>query len=362
MLQPRSLSAFTALILTACATSLSPLPDSWKTVPETTPIRSVDYADSVSTSASPRAPVPKGEVNIEKTVSGERLVRGDNPLTPFFPAIDSFDVSLDRGEVAFSAKRGESFDIGLVSLEGSEIKWVPGDPADEVHVKWAPRGHKISYFIRGKRADFVRTLHVPTSFEFTLDFPNAHLHDLAWDAPAERFAVALESTDASDRVDVMRYNGEERRTAIQPSVRLDVSIEPLGDGLILRPANLRYNEKLPLVIWYTSGNLNRWDDARGALLRTSRVACVVTNRTSAGFWSDAARLPWIDMTRVYVVDAGESAGAPQRSFVIAGDPSLPAGFYRRQQRNIAVRPADVKSFAASFIADQLKETDVTRHR
>ncbi|HEV2720455.1 MAG TPA: hypothetical protein VG323_10595, partial [Thermoanaerobaculia bacterium] len=49
-------------------------------------------------------------------VAHGQLFRGRTALTPRFAAIDSFDVSLDRREVVFSAKRTTNFDVGLVSL------------------------------------------------------------------------------------------------------------------------------------------------------------------------------------------------------------------------------------------------------
>jgi len=133
--------------------------------------------------------VEQAGIRVERTPAGERLVREKKALTPDFPAIDSFSVSAERGEVVFSAKRKDSFDIGLVSTDGSPIHWVPEDPADEVAVQWAPRGNKISFVVRGRTGDLVRTVHVPTSAALTVDFPYATVRSLTWEPAAERFAV-----------------------------------------------------------------------------------------------------------------------------------------------------------------------------
>jgi hypothetical protein len=364
----RPTSLLLPLLLVSCTTALSPVPEAWRSAPATKPIRSVAYGDFIRPSPEPRVLAAKGDVRVETTDAGQVLMKGTQALTPAFAAIDSFDVSLDRGEVAFSAKRDDDFDIGLVALEGSPIRWMPNDPNDEIGVQWAPRGHKISYIIRGKRADFVRTLHIPTAFEFTVDFQHARVHDLAWDAPAERFAVALEKIDASDHVEVMKYSGESRSVAVEPAVKLDVSLEPLGTAILLRPSALRYNERVPLVAWITDGDLNRWDDTRGALMRDARIGAVVMNAMPGHFWDEVEKLPWVDTGRIYVVDSVGTGFSPSQGGMkpaptfITSDATIPFGSYKRQGQTLSVRPADVKSFAAAFIADQLKGTDVTRHR
>src|SRR5262249_48593584 len=127
-----------------------------------------------------------------------KLVAGTNELTPQLAAIQSFDVSLERREVVFSAKNGaDNFDIGLVSLDGSDIHWFPSDPADETDVQWAPRGNKVSYIVHLKAGDVVRTVHVPTAAQLSVDFPYASIRALAWDRAAERYAVVISSPDAS---------------------------------------------------------------------------------------------------------------------------------------------------------------------
>src|SRR5581483_1229482 len=142
-----------------------------------------------------------------KVVDGA-LVAGAKVLTPRFAAVQSFDVSLDRREVVFSAKRKDNFDIGLVSLDGSDVHWFPSDPSDETDVQWAPRGNKVSYLVHTPVGDLVRTVHVPTSMELTVPFPYATVRALAWDPRAEHYAVVLSSPEASERVESMEYSGE----------------------------------------------------------------------------------------------------------------------------------------------------------
>src|SRR6266550_2149175 len=91
-----------------------------------------------------------------------KLVSEGKELTPQFAAIQSFDVSLDRREVVFSAKRKDNFDIGLVSLDGSDIHWIPEDPVDETGPVWAPRGNKVAYILHTATGSIVRTVHIPT--------------------------------------------------------------------------------------------------------------------------------------------------------------------------------------------------------
>ncbi len=238
-------------------------------------------------------------------VARNQLFRGRTALTPRFAAIDSFDVSLDRREVVFSAKRTTSFDVGLVSLDGSDIHWIPEDPNDEVAVQWAPRGNKVSYVVRTPVGDIVRTVHIPTSVQVAVDFPYASVRSLRWAPDGERFFVVVTSPDASERTESMRYGGEERRVETAPKVRLDVVVEPLAGGIVLRPSALHYNEKLPLVVWIAP-RLFDWSDARGALLQRDRVACViVTKPPDEAFWTVVRAVPWIDASKPLVQSAAE---------------------------------------------------------
>jgi hypothetical protein len=289
-------------------------------------------------------------------VASGALFNGEKRLTPQFAAIDSFDLSLERKEIVFSAKRTNSFDVGLVSEDGSEIHWLPDDPADEVGVQWAPRGNKISYLVRTKGGDTVRSVHVPTSFQLSSDFVYGRVGALAWEPRGERYAAAWSSPDASERIETMTYGGESRRVEVEPETRLDVAIEPVAGGLLLRPSSLRYNEKVPLVVWIADDPLE-WNDARAALERRARVAvAVVPASPGEPFWQQVGQIPWIDASRLFVV------GAPSdRGTAYVADATLPPDTFVRLEpaRGAAeyrVSPPRVQSFAAGSIADQLKGT------
>ncbi|HEX6639532.1 MAG TPA: hypothetical protein VF215_00390, partial [Thermoanaerobaculia bacterium] len=151
------------------------IPAAWLSVPQATRIGSLTLTDdgTVTPGVDPQpAQLADGAFHAE----GDTLKNGDKTLAANLGAIDSLDVSESRGEVAFSAKPEKDFDIGLISTDGGDVHWMPRDPADEVAVQWAPRGNKISYVIRGSGGDFVRTLHIPTAFQFAVPFPNATIH------------------------------------------------------------------------------------------------------------------------------------------------------------------------------------------
>jgi len=278
------------LFLSSCVSTTQPL------IPVTPRIQHVqlDAAGNVTTALQP---LRASDVRIE----GNRLFRGEKPLSPAFKAIDSFDVSESRGEVVFSAKRSDHFEIGLVSTDGSPISWVPSQNVDQVGVQWAPLGNKITFIVRAKGGDYLRTLHVPTSAQLLVDFPGARVGTFGWDPKGERFAVVYSTPDASDRVEVMTYSGNERKIAIPPAQQLDVETASFApEAVSLRPRDIEYNEKLPLVVWVDDEPF-AWSDARAELMRTSRVVCIVTRRLDDVVWQAAAGTPWIDRGRTFVV-------------------------------------------------------------
>ena len=235
-------------------------------------------------------PVKKDAVSI----NDYRLATADQILTPAFAAIDSYDVSLERREVVFSAKRDKSFDVGIVSLDGSDIHWVPEDPADEVGVKWA--GNKISYIIHRAGGDLVRTVHVPTAMQQAADFPYATVKSMTWDPSGERYSVVLTSPDASEQTVSLKFDGGGRQTTSPPKVKLDVNVEPFAGGVLLRPSLLRYNERLPLVVWRSDKPLE-WNGERGALMKENRIAVAVVAQLPATLPNE----PWLDASRVFYV-------------------------------------------------------------
>ena len=329
------------LLAAACATSLRPIPDAWRTVPEAA--RITDLCGRVICAEKPKAP--------EVHVAAGRIYAGEKGLTPPFLAVQSFDVSAERREVVFSAKRVDNFDIGLVSLDGSDVRWIPPERADETDVQWAPRGNKVSYIVHTPRGDIVRTVHIPTSLQLSVDFANAQVDALAWDPPADRYAVVIESPDASPSAVSVKYDGEERRVVVPPAERLDVAGEPLAGALLLRPPAMRYNERLPLVVWVDEHPL-RWSDARAALVRNARVAlAVVPKPPDAAFWNEVGKTKWIDAKHGFAVNAGLTTQESGLRSIVEDD-SIPDGFYRVDGSTVRVRK--VQSFAAGYITHELK--------
>ncbi|HUP48526.1 MAG TPA: hypothetical protein VNA04_07030 [Thermoanaerobaculia bacterium] len=366
---PRLVSFPILTVFVSCASSLQPVPETWLSVPAAPAISREQLRRAVAETTPARrgeaAPAGAAEerVAIVTDESGARLFRGKTPLTPPYGAIESFDVSLERREVIFSARRVESFDIGLVSLDGSGVNWVPEDPADELAPRWAPRGNKASFILRTAAGDLIRTVHIPTAVQLVVEFPFGLVRDFVWDGPAERFAVSWESAEAAPRIEVMRYGGEERRLAVPPAVRLDVDVAPFAGGLLLRPGSVSYGEKLPLVIWVSPGSRNAWNDARAALLQSSRVAALVVDRPpDAAVLAAIEEAGWVDRRRLYLVDPAGTSPPPAGVRTIRADPSVPPRHFRRDANVMLVDPSVVQSFAARFIADQLKGTSPSGHR
>ena len=321
--------AFIFFSLLLGCTSTQPIPDTWMSAPETT--------------ASPRRMID-GPVRL---LNGQ-LWRGDKPVTDAFAAIDSFDYSESRDEVIFSAKKGTSFDIGLAAGDGSKTNWLPAEAADELAVQWAPRGNKVSYVVRAKGGDAVRTFHIPTSFHYVVDFANtATIHSLTWDAAAERFTVVYSTLDASERTESIHYNGSARRTEAQPKTKIAADLLPFGpDAYVLRPHDLRYDEKVPVVVW-VSDRL-AWSEPRAALMRDARVASIVVTRTpDEAFWKTVRETAWLDPSKLYVVN-----GRADNAVSFVADERIPAGRYRRTGNVVAAAPAAIQSVAAGYIADQ----------
>jgi hypothetical protein len=332
------------LIVGGCAGASMPLPRGWETVPAAAVID--DYCAPVKCAAKPQVASVR--------IAGNRIFNGSKPLTPEFAAIDSYDVSIDRKEIVFSAKRKDNFDIGLVSLDGSDIHWIPEDPADEVNVQWAPRGNKVSYILHTATGSIVRTVHIPTAAQLAVDFPRTQIDALAWEPRAERFAVVVESPDASQGLVSMTYAGENRQEVLTPSARLDVTMEPIGGILVMRPNAMRYNERLPLVVWIDKSPF-AWSDARAALMRNARVAIAIAPAVDDTFWNQIASVAWIDNSRTYVVNAVPRQPGTSAT-IITPDPAIPPHHYIRHGKTVSVSPAVVQSFAAALIADDLKGT------
>lgn len=349
---------FPLLVLLGGCVSTSPaIPWAWQSVPEAPRIGSVSFDAGGKVRTSPEVQPPMLADGPIRFV-GTKIFNREKELTEAFSAVDSLDFSESRGEVVFSAKAQRGFDIGLVSSDGSPIHWVPQDPADEVAPQWAPRGNKVSYVVRGKIGDVVRTVHIPTAAQLSVPFPNARVHARAWDADGQFYAVAYSTPDGSDRVEVMKYGGEERSMAVPPAIQLAVEVEPFSpNALLLRPRDIRYGERLPVVVW-TAADF-AWNDARGALLQNARVACIVTTAYDDELWKRVAETPWMDAGRAYVVWNGGARPVPAGAISIQPDAAIRGGHYEHRGNVVAVAPAAIQSFAAGFIADQLKRISPT---
>ncbi|HET7706237.1 MAG TPA: hypothetical protein VFM36_09140 [Thermoanaerobaculia bacterium] len=348
----RNLAPFLVL-LTGCASGLAPIPEAWKSSPSAPTFTQAELRrtviDTSPVARSPKDVAEAAEVGVITDAEGARIYRGNTPLTPPYRQIESFDVSLDRREIVFSAKRESNFDVGLVSLDGSQVNWIPEEPADEVAPRWAPRGNKASFIVRNKASDLIRTVHIPTSFQLIVDFPFGIVRSLAWDDAGERFAVAWETADAPQRIETMKYDGTGRRVAVAPAIDLDVSVAPFAGGLMLRPESMIYNERLPLVVWVTNGEKNAWNESRGILMKDARVAVLVLDGPpDAAVMTAIAETAWIDPTRMFAVGATVPG-----AISIIGDPSIPAGFYRTTPELISVHPSGVESLAAGWIRGRL---------
>ena len=336
-------------LLMACATApddTRPIPAAWLTVPAAPRHREASYGP-----VAPRA----SALHVVKTSAGSALANGEKVITPYYAAIDSFDIAPEGDLAVFSAKRTDNFDIGLVATAGSAVNWVPSDPHDEVAVQWAPRGNKVSFVIRAATGDVIRSVHVHTATQVASAFPYGRVHAYAWEPRGERYAVAWSAIDASDGVEEMTYAGRERKWLTPPAVRLDLSIEPVGGATVMRSQELHYNERLPLVVWRTSEPFE-WDDARARLQQSARVAvAVIDHDPDAKFWSAIEAIPWVDSKRIWVVNAK----GPAHAISIAGGTDVPAGRYRLRDNVVVVPPDVIKSFAAGSIADQLRGNPAT---
>ncbi|HYC60950.1 MAG TPA: hypothetical protein VEK79_15415 [Thermoanaerobaculia bacterium] len=348
-----------SLTVAACSTGSRKIPAEYMSVPMAAQIGSVTLAEDGTVTPS-AAPTPARLSDGAIRVMGAALLNGDKILAENV-TVESLDLSESRGEVAFSAKRENNFDIALISTDGGAIHWMPNDPADELAVQWAPRGNKISYVIRAHGGDVVRTLHIPTAFQFAVPFTNATIHALAWDPQAEHFAVAYSTPDSSDRVEVLDYKGEKRRTAIPPARQLDVEVASFAaNAIVMRPREIRYDEKLPLVVWMADDF--SWSDARAALLARARVAIVVaTDILDEAFWRATREIAWIDSSRPWIVSPEPFFGVeatPGARYIVPGS-SLPADMYSHDGTFVTVAPAVVQSFAAGYIADELERDPPT---
>jgi hypothetical protein len=308
---------------------------------------------------------PGSAVVLVRGAEGEWLYRvdpdGAKPIAGPFQEIDSFDLPPDGEEVVFSAKRDSNFDVGLVAVSGSEIRWIGPDPLDERIVKWAPRGNKVAYVLHTPAGAVVRSVHITTGFQVSAPLPLTTVRDVAWDPAAEKLALLVTSSEAGERVDLMRFDGSDRRTAIPPLARTDAP-DQLGGvvgAVVFAPERLRYNERVPLVVWESGEGAFAFHEGRARLQQNRRVGSVVVSPGAASnpaFWAAIGELGWVDPAAVFIV-----TGRP------FADEALPAGFratllakadhpQATQPRVTVVRSdtGSLEDFAVTWLGERLR--------
>ena len=95
-------------------------------------------------------------------------------------------------------------------------------------------------------------------------------------------------------------------------------------------------------------------------MRNAKVAIAIAPSLDASlngaFWSEIAKVAWIDPARTYVVGNLATAQPGNPATTITADPNLPPNRYTRHGNTLSAPPAVVQSFAAALIADDLKGT------
>lgn len=310
-------------------------------------------------------------IGVMKVEQGEQIVRWRPDelvvLTEPVARIESFDLSPDQRELAFSAWREESFDVGLASTDGGAIHWVGPERFDEVQVRWAPRGNKVSYVMKTELSSLIRTVHIPTGFMMIADLGAARVDDGVWEPAAERMAVVLSSIDASSRIEMIHYDGTGRQTLVEPSATAPrgLDLQPVNGAVLVPPPVVRYGHRYPLVIMIDD-EVSAWKQARGRLLEQSEAGMILLGSDVAdpAAWlrREIDGLGWVDRDRVYLVapKAGPGdllpLGSPVPWMVITGGGRIPGGVERfsipgggRLVSISASSPEAVESVAAELI-------------
>jgi hypothetical protein len=261
-------------------------------------------------------------VAIARGLEGERLVlldsaSGVQTLAGPFSAIDSFDLSPDGEEAVLSARRENGFDVALISTAGSQLNWVGPDLLDETMVSWAPRGSKITYRIDAPMGSVLRSVHVPTGFQKSFSWPGIAVRSLSWQPAAEEFVVLAESPTMPPHVRIADYAGEGWRPLFaERSSEIDGNPEgaaALPHTWTWGPPNLRYGERVPLVVWLEEEGLWSWNALRADLQKNLRIGTAVLGRgTDQPGWLAAllSELRWADPARIFIVTRGSVPKAP----------------------------------------------------
>jgi hypothetical protein len=307
-------------------------------------------------------------VGIRRNDRGEALVKVEaalqTQLTPDFSAIDSFDLAPSEKEIVISADAGKGLNVGLLSIDGGEIRWIFPDSLPERVVSWAPRGSKISYVVEALGGSIIRTVHIPTSYQLSIDFPLSHITSIAWEPSAEKFAVSLSSADRAPRVDLMRYGGEDRETIFGGTAVSQNIVDRVGEAVVVMPRVTRYGQRQPLVVWVARESPFAWNDARSRVSRDSDagIAIVPPSAVSASLWPELLSLPWVDKDRVFIVFNHLPANEPIMPQGVAVTVIRPAenrrAIGRGKQSTVLVpggRPEIPESFAVEYILGKLQK-------
>lgn len=307
-------------------------------------------------------------IAVETSQGGCALVRltagGRQHITGTFAEIESFDIAPKSREIVFSALR-QNRDVGIVSSDGGDPKWIGTDAADETTVTWAPRGNKVSWVIRSFGGDLVRTVHIPTGFSLLAD-TGASVRSIAWRPDAETFVFVSSSPASSDRIAEMRYGGEDLTLVVPPAAVAGIALEAWPEagstGRLAAPPNPRYGHVYPLVIW-VGDDARAWSDARAALWSTGEKGLATTTSLDGTFWKAVTSLTWVDRRRVTVVLADEATATAIPTqldvTVIAPDKGRNETVVRDGDGTVRLRVAGagrdvVESVAARTIARQEK--------
>lgn len=260
-------------------------------------------------------------VAVRRESQGDRLVRLEWPevgsrltetvLTDPLEKIEAIEPDADQKELALTVRRDHSLDIAIANAEEPFMNWVPADPADEVKPRWSPVGYKLSYIVRNRGGDVLRTVHVPTAAMVLLDFPDSRVTDYTWLPDGDRLVVALNSVTRSDHVVEATYTGSSKKIVVEPRYDYDRQTErlpgtPAGSSLIM-PESVRYGDPRPLVIWATGGSASGvgFNPHLIPLLDRRSLGLLVVNGAPAdldpSLWSAIEEMRWVSRDHVWLV-------------------------------------------------------------
>ena len=289
----------------------------------------------------------------------EPLWRGDKAYRAF--AASTLRYSESRDEVVFSAKRDGSFDVGLVALDGSRSTGCR--PIRRTRSRCSGRRAETRSVTScaASGGDVVRTVHIPTSFAVRRRL-SGRARSTRWPGSRRRSGSRSRTRRSTppNASEVMHYGGAERRMT-RPAggdARRRTSSRSRADAFAAAPARPALRREA------AGGGLGR---RRLRLERRPRGADA--ERPRGGRRHDAhagrgvlerAKRRRGSTARAYVVGQAGAFGP------VAGRDRPSSPTRRRSGRPlpaagdvVAVAPAAIQSFAAGFIADQLKRTTPT---